>query len=152
MPEYLSIATHERIEMISIGSLLAELLRKKADAGWKDGFLAVYSPHTTCGLTINEGWDPDVKADMERFLADRVPQDWGFRHAEGNSDAHIKTSIFGSSVLVPVAGGLPDLGGVQSPDPAGLKGNLSRTSGSASGPVWRDVSVIRPEKKKAGLP
>ena len=63
MPEYLSIATHERIEMISIGSLLAELLRKKADAGWKDGFLAVYSPHTTCGLTINEGWDPDVKAD-----------------------------------------------------------------------------------------
>lgn len=65
MPEYLSIATHERIEMISIGSQLAELLRKKAEDGWKDGFLAVYSPHTTCGLTINEGWDPDVKADME---------------------------------------------------------------------------------------
>lgn len=60
MPEYLSIATHERIEMISIGSQLAELLRKKAEDGWKDGFLAVYSPHTTCGLTINEGWDPDV--------------------------------------------------------------------------------------------
>ena len=94
MPEYLSIATHERIEMISIGSQLAELLRKKAEDGWKDGFLAVYSPHTTCGLTINEGWDPDVKADMERFLAARVPQDWGFRHAEGNSDAHIKTSFF----------------------------------------------------------
>ena len=73
MPEYLSIATHERIEMISIGSQLAELLRKKAEDGWKDGFLAVYSPHTTCGLTINEGWDPDVKADMERFLAARVP-------------------------------------------------------------------------------
>ena len=110
MPEYLSIATHERIEMISIGSQLAELLRKKAEDGWKDGFLAVYSPHTTCGLTINEGWDPDVKADMERFLAARVPQDWGFRHAEGNSDAHIKTSLFGSSVLVPVADGRPDLG------------------------------------------
>ena len=110
MPEYLSIATHERIEMISIGSQLAELLRKKAEDGWKDGFLAVYSPHTTCGLTINEGWDPDVKADMESFLAARVPQDWGFRHAEGNSDAHIKTSFFGSSVLVPVADGRPDLG------------------------------------------
>lgn len=96
--------------MISIGSQLAELLRKKAEDGWKDGFLAVYSPHTTCGLTINEGWDPDVKADMERFLAARVPQDWGFRHAEGNSDAHIKTSFFGSSVLVPVADGRPDLG------------------------------------------
>ena len=78
MPEYISIATHERIEMISIGSQLAELLRKKAEDGWKDGF-----------LSINVGWDPDVKADMERFLAARVPQDWGFRHAVGNSDAHI---------------------------------------------------------------
>ena len=47
---------------------------------------------------------------MESFLAARVPQDWGFRHAEGNSDAHIKTSFFGSSVLVPVADGRPDLG------------------------------------------
>ena len=106
MPEYLSIATHERIEMISIGSLLAELLRKKADAGWKDGFLAVYD----AAAAPVRATAPPLRPVFECFLADRVPQDWGFRHAEGNSDAHIKTSIFGSSVLVPVAGGLPDLG------------------------------------------
>jgi len=108
MPEYVSVATHERIEMISIGAELSALLAKKP--GWKNGFLAVYSPHTTCGLTINEGWDPDVKADMTRFLAKRIPKDWGFLHAEGNSDAHIKTSLFGSSVLVPVVNGRLDLG------------------------------------------
>jgi len=110
MPEYLNVQTHSRVEMVDVTTALGNVLSSNVPKGWIDGFLVVYSPHTTCGVTINEGWDPDVKADMTRFLAKRIPKDWGFLHAEGNSDSHIKTSLFGSSVLVPVVNGRLDLG------------------------------------------
>lgn len=76
-----------------------------------DGAVVVYSPHTTCGVTINEGADPDVARDISRFLERLVPRDYAdFRHGEGNSDAHVLTSLVGSSVIVPVGHGQLRLG------------------------------------------
>lgn len=73
--------------------------------GLENGVLFLWSLHTTCALTVNEGADPDVAADMVRFLRDLVPRSSGFHHAEGNSDAHIKTSLFGPGLNLLVEGG-----------------------------------------------
>src|SRR6185369_15085091 len=73
--------------------------------GWHDGTLTVFVPHTTAGVTINENADPDVARDMEWFSDELIPRNRNFRHGEGNSDAHIKASFFGSSVQVIVRGG-----------------------------------------------
>ncbi len=75
-----------------------------------DGVCLVASPHTTCGVTVNEGWDPAVSADAVAHLRDVVPRDGRFAHAEGNSDAHIKTMLVGTSATLPVAGGELQLG------------------------------------------
>ena len=78
--------------------------------GPRSGALALFCPHTTCGLTINEGADPDVCRDMEGFFRRLVPQDPAFAHAEGNSDAHIKCTLHGPSLLVLVEDGELRLG------------------------------------------
>ena len=71
-----------------------------------DGVCVLFTQHTTCGLTINENADPDVKSDMLLFLKNLIPQYYsGFRHFEHNSDAHIKSSLVGSSVTVPFENG-----------------------------------------------
>ncbi len=75
-----------------------------------DGLLVAYCPHTTAGVTINEKADPDVARDILRHLEKLAPADPAFLHAEGNSDAHIKTLLTGVSVQVPVVGGKPLLG------------------------------------------
>ena len=80
----------------------------------RQGILYVYVPHTTAGVTINEGADPSVAQDLIAGLARLVPRDAGYRHAEGNSDAHIKTSLIGSHVVVPVEDGKLLLGTWQS--------------------------------------
>jgi secondary thiamine-phosphate synthase enzyme len=72
--------------------------------------MTVYTPHTTTGLTINEGADPDVCRDILAHLRTLIPRHAGFRHAEGNSDAHIKATLFGSSVQVIVHEGRLMLG------------------------------------------
>lgn len=70
------------------------------------GICVLFSQHTTCGLTINENADPDVQHDILLFLRDLIPQYYkGFRHFEHNSDAHIKSSLMGSSVTVPFENG-----------------------------------------------
>jgi secondary thiamine-phosphate synthase enzyme len=71
-------------------------------------------PHTTAAVTINEGADPAVVRDLLDGLARLVPRNAGYRHSEGNSDAHIKTSLLGSSVTVPVTDGRLRLGTWQS--------------------------------------
>ena len=101
------IATKSREAMIDITSRLEELVR---ESGVQSGLMTVYTPHTTTGLTINEGADPDVCRDILAHLRAIVPQHAGFRHAEGNSDAHIKATIFGSSVQVIIDGGRLMLG------------------------------------------
>jgi secondary thiamine-phosphate synthase enzyme len=81
-----------------------------ANAGAREGLCTVFVPHTTAGVTINENADPDVERDIIAFLSESVPRNWPYRHREGNSDAHIKASLMGSSVQVPVASGRLVLG------------------------------------------
>jgi len=76
----------------------------------EDGGVVVFVPHTTAGITIQENADPDVVRDMLMELEKIVPFEDGYRHAEGNSAAHIKTSLFGSSVHLLVEGGEPLFG------------------------------------------
>ncbi|MHB1680982.1 MAG: secondary thiamine-phosphate synthase enzyme YjbQ [bacterium] len=71
----------------------------------KSGLCLIYTPHTTAGIIINENADPDVVLDIQNFLKGIIPEDIKFNHAEGNSDAHIKSSIIGNSRIVPVLNG-----------------------------------------------
>ncbi len=75
-----------------------------------DGLVIIFIPHTTAAVTVNEGADPSVARDIVDGLARLVPREAGYRHAEGNSDAHIKASILGSQLAVPVEGGRLRLG------------------------------------------
>ncbi len=81
-----------------------------ASASVDEGLVTVFVPHTTAGVTINENADPDVTRDMVGFLRKNVPRSPEFRHMEGNSDAHIKASLMGSSVQIPISGGRMALG------------------------------------------
>jgi secondary thiamine-phosphate synthase enzyme len=74
------------------------------------GLVTVFVPHTTAAVTINEGADPSVGRDILAGLATIAPRDAGYRHAEGNSDAHIKASLLGCQVAVPVSEGRLRLG------------------------------------------
>jgi len=100
------VNSKSREEMIEIASDVAKFL-PEAD----DGICVLFTQHTTCGLTINENADPDVKSDMLGFLQRLIPQsEPNFKHFEHNSDAHIKSSLVGSSVTVPFESGKLCLG------------------------------------------
>ena len=103
----IQIKTGAKEAMIDITARLEELLESRETVS---GLMTVYTPHTTTGLTINEGADPDVCRDILAHLRSMIPQHAGFRHAEGNSDAHIKATLFGSSVQVIVHEGRLMLG------------------------------------------
>ena len=103
----LNVSTDRRTRLVSITRQVAAAVEQN---GWHDGLLTIFVPHTTAGVTINENADPDVARDMEGFCDELVPQSRHFRHAEGNSDAHLKASLFGSSVQVIVRGGALWLG------------------------------------------
>ena len=90
--------------------ITGDVRRAVAELGLDEGAVLVYSPHTTAAVTINEGYDPDVAADVVADLARRVPRDAGYAHAEGNSDSHIKAILTGGGQLLPVAGGELALG------------------------------------------
>lgn len=107
MADRIRIKTTRREELIDITDELSRLVAK---SGVVDGVVHMWSLHTTCALTVNEGADPDVKADMTRFMRDLVPRHAGFDHAEGNSDAHIKTSLFGPGLALLIEAGEPLLG------------------------------------------
>ena len=93
----LSVQTHSRVEFVKLTSQIQKLV---AESGVEEGVCQVYVPHTTAGVTINEGADPDVVRDLVMELNKIVPFEDGYRHAEGNSAAHIKASLMGSSVTV----------------------------------------------------
>jgi secondary thiamine-phosphate synthase enzyme len=101
------VATGAREEFVEITREVAEAA---ASSGVRDGAVMVYCPHTTAGITINENADPDVAADMLEVLRRLVPCDAGYRHCEGNADAHVKASLMGSSVVVDIRGGELQLG------------------------------------------
>ncbi|UQZ89458.1 hypothetical protein C4J81_09705 [Deltaproteobacteria bacterium Smac51] len=103
----ISIETSRRDEMIDISM---ELQRAVTAAGVKDGLIVAHCPHTTAGLTINEGTDPAVKNDLIDCLSDLVPWDRIYGHAEGNSPAHVKASLMGASVTLIVEDGRVVLG------------------------------------------
>jgi secondary thiamine-phosphate synthase enzyme len=107
----LSFETRKRDEFVNLTRQIQDYLEREK---LTDGALLVYCPHTTAGLTINEGADPDVRRDILAALTRLVPLQGDYRHAEGNSDAHIKASLMGSSVLVPVANGQLQIGTWQS--------------------------------------
>jgi len=97
----IKVKSSDREEMIDITADVEKLIPEKAD-----GVCVLFTQHTTCGLTINENADPDVKSDMLGFLHRLIPQhEPNFKHFEHNSDAHIKSSIVGSSVTVPFDNG-----------------------------------------------
>jgi secondary thiamine-phosphate synthase enzyme len=101
----MDVSTTERVSFVDITREVAGLVR---DAG--DGAALVFVPHTTAGVTINEDADPSVRTDLAMALERIVPGDLPFTHLEGNSDAHTKASLMGSSVLVPVLRGALQLG------------------------------------------
>lgn len=103
----IKVNTHGREELLDITSEVTEALK---ETGLRDGVLHLWVLHTTCALTVNEGHDPDVAGDVIRFMRQLVPQDPGFRHAEGNSDSHIKTSLFGPGLTLLVEDGRLCLG------------------------------------------
>jgi len=103
----LPVKTHSRTEMIDITDDVQAALR---EAGVRDGFCMVFVPHTTAAVTINENADPTVKDDMLKVINKIIPWDDGYRHLEGNSAAHIKSTLVGASELVAVAGGKLQLG------------------------------------------
>ena len=93
--EIINIKTKKREELIDITSEIKGLVSRN---GWKDGVLYIYTPHTTAGVTINESADPSVAYDIVETLKKLVPMSSHYRHVEGNSDAHIKSSLIGCSV------------------------------------------------------
>ena len=103
----ISINTGDRSEMTDITSKVEAELKR---SGLKDGVCFVFVPHTTAGVTINEGADPSVVADIQATLNKLVPWEGSYRHLEGNSAAHIKSSLMGSSVIVLVESGRLKLG------------------------------------------
>ncbi len=101
----LEVATHAKHDLVDITSPVRAALRK---AGVKEGIAVVYVPHTTAAVTIQENADPDVRSDLLLALENAVPEKAArgtYRHAEGNSDAHVKSSLVGSSVTIVVEGG-----------------------------------------------
>jgi len=103
----LHVRTTARSQLLDITAQVRAAIR---DAGVREGVIHLWSLHTTCALTVNEGADPDVAADITSFLGRLVPQHSGFRHSEGNSDSHIKTSVIGPGLTLLIEDGEPVLG------------------------------------------
>jgi secondary thiamine-phosphate synthase enzyme len=103
----LRVQTDRREQMLDITEAVAAAVTA---LGVDAGAVLVHVPHTTAAVTVNEGYDPDVVADVLRHLAVLVPHSSGFAHAEGNSDSHIKAILVGCAQAVPVEAGLPALG------------------------------------------
>ena len=104
----IKVRSRRREEMVEFTDEVRRLLR---ESGAREGILTLFVRHTTAGLTVNENADPDVPRDILHHLRALIPQHGaGFRHAEENSDAHLKASLVGTSVTIPFADGEPLLG------------------------------------------
>ena len=106
-----NIKTSQRMEMIDITH---HVLKAVSDSKVTDGICSIFVPHTTSAVTINENADPSVPEDIVMQLSKVVPYNDNYRHAEGNSDAHIKASLMGSSKTIIVESGKLVLGTWQS--------------------------------------
>lgn len=120
------VPTRKREDAVDV---TGDVRRIVASSGLKEGLCVVYVPHTTAGVTINENADPDVKADILMALRAAVPETQPYAHAEGNSTAHVKATLVGSSVTVPISEGRLQLGTWQ-----GI--NLCEFDGPRSRKIW----------------
>jgi len=103
-----TVGTNKRCEMIDITDKIQDII---GDVGISEGTAVVYCPHTTAAITINENADPDVVHDILLMLSEIVPHSHsGYRHSEGNSDAHVKSSIIGCSKTIPLSAGKMQFG------------------------------------------
>jgi len=93
----ITVSSKKRNEMIDITYDIQKLMDEE---NLTEGHLLVYVPHTTAGITINEGADPSVQRDIIETLKKLIPENGDYHHMEGNSDAHIKASLLGSSVTI----------------------------------------------------
>lgn len=107
----ISVQTHSRFEMIDITAAVQKAAREEKI---ESGIGLVYTPHTTAAVTINENADPDVPRDILAALDRAVPLSANYRHAEGNSAAHVKSSLVGASEMVIIENGRLILGTWQS--------------------------------------
>jgi secondary thiamine-phosphate synthase enzyme len=107
----INIRTNSRTEMIDITNLVQMAISEKKV---ESGICVVFTPHTTAAVTINENADPDVPRDIISALEKAVPQSANYKHTEGNSPAHVKSSLLGASELVLVEDGRMVLGTWQS--------------------------------------
>jgi len=105
-----TLRTKAREELIDITRTVEEDV---SFSGIKEGLCVVYVPHTTVAVTVNEHADPDVRQDILKQLKVLVPKDCDYSHLEGNSDAHIKSSLLGASQTIPVHEGCLVLGAWQ---------------------------------------
>jgi secondary thiamine-phosphate synthase enzyme len=105
----LEVRTRAHSELSDITSQVQQIVIK---SGIQEGMCHVFVPHTTAGLTLNENWDPDVRGDLVRALAAMVPN-VSFHHGEGNSPAHLMSTLVGSSETLLVSGGRLVLGSWQ---------------------------------------
>ena len=97
-----TLRTTARNQLIDISAPIREFIKSSR---FLSGLCVVFTPHTTAAITINENADPSVKSDMLQKLNETFPQEDGYRHAEGNSDAHIKSSLIGCSEMIVVENG-----------------------------------------------
>ncbi|MEQ8161052.1 MAG: secondary thiamine-phosphate synthase enzyme YjbQ [Smithellaceae bacterium] len=107
----INIRTNSQVEMIDITAAVRDAV-KKEDV--RDGYCIVFTTHTTAAVTINENADPDVPRDIINALERAVPQNASYRHREGNSPAHVKSSLVGASEIVLIDNGRLVLGTWQS--------------------------------------
>lgn len=105
--EKISLTTTSRTDLIDITEKVNSAVAKSKV---KDGVCFLFCPHTTAGLTINENADPSVKADITNTLNRLIPHNANYQHAEGNADAHIKSSLFGASLNIFIEDGALSLG------------------------------------------
>ena len=107
----ISVKTNARTQMIDITSQVQNAVEKSLiKTNIKNGFVHVFSMHTTAAITINENADPAVEKDILNTINKVIPWDDSFAHMEGNSAAHIKTSLFGQSQTIPLENGSLVLG------------------------------------------
>ncbi len=101
------VRTRAKEEIVDV---TGEVRKIADDSGVREGLCVVFVPHTTAGVTINENADPDVKSDLLAALRSAVPEDLPYAHAEGNSPAHVKSSLVGSSITAVISEGRLRLG------------------------------------------
>lgn len=98
----INLKTSERVEFVEITGEIEKIIDS---SGISEGIVCLFVPHTTAALTLNENADPSVKYDIKNKLERLIPRNDNYTHGEGNSDAHLKAGIFGSSLTIIISGG-----------------------------------------------